>query len=61
MDNIVNFALKRPTIIVILTVLLFGAGIVCFLQLNIEAYPDPVPPLVKVHFGRSPASGEFTG
>src|SRR6201997_783924 len=48
MNGIVNFALKRPTIIVILTVLLFGAGIVCFIQLNIEAYPDPVPPLVEV-------------
>jgi heavy metal efflux system protein len=48
MNGIVNFALKRPSIIVILTVLLFGAGIVCFIQLNIEAYPDPVPPLVEV-------------
>ena len=48
MNSIVNFALKRPTIIVILTLLLFGAGIVCFIQLNIEAYPDPVPPLVEV-------------
>jgi len=48
MNSIVNFALKRPTIIVILTLLLFGAGIVSFIQLNIEAYPDPVPPLVEV-------------
>src|ERR1700760_4803192 len=58
MDNIVNFALKRPTIIVILTVLLFGAGIVCFLQLNIEAYPDPVPPLVEVITKSSDQSAE---
>src|ERR1700741_1491577 len=58
MDNIVNFALKRPTIIVILTVLLFGAGIVCFLQLNIEAYPDPVPPLVEVITQSSGQSAE---
>ncbi|MFY9986068.1 MAG: CusA/CzcA family heavy metal efflux RND transporter [Chthoniobacterales bacterium] len=48
MNSVINFALKRPTIIVILTMLLFGAGIVCFIQLNIEAYPDPVPPLVEV-------------
>src|ERR1700740_3131 len=48
MNGIVTFALKRPTIIVILTVLLIGAGIVCFTQLNIEAYPDPVPPLVEI-------------
>src|SRR6201984_236438 len=58
MDNIVNFALKRPTIIVILTVLLFSAGIVCFLQLNIEAYPDPVPPLVEVITQSSGQSAE---
>jgi heavy metal efflux system protein len=58
MDSIVNFALKRPTIIVILTVLLFGAGIVCFLQLNIEAYPDPVPPLVEVITQSSGQSAE---
>src|SRR6202007_1737893 len=48
MNGIVTFALKRPTIIVILTVLLIGARIVCFLQLKLEAYPDPVPPLVEV-------------
>ena len=27
---------------------MFGAGVVSFLKLNIEAYPDPVPPLVDV-------------
>src|ERR1700747_307909 len=58
MNGIVNFALKRPSIIVILTVLLFGAGIVCFIQLNIEAYPDPVPPLVDVVTQNSGQSAE---
>jgi cobalt-zinc-cadmium resistance protein CzcA len=58
MNSIVNFALKRPTIIVILTLLLFGAGIVCFIQLNIEAYPDPVPPLVEVITQSSGQSAE---
>src|SRR6201997_802763 len=58
MNGIVNFALKRPSIIVILTVLLFGAGIVCFIQLNIEAYPDPVPPLVEVITQSSGQSAE---
>jgi len=58
MNSIVNFALKRPTIIVILTMLLFGAGIVSFIQLNIEAYPDPVPPLVEVITQSSGQSAE---
>src|SRR5271156_3944907 len=58
MNSIVNFALKRPTIIVILTLLLFGAGIVCFINLNIEAYPDPVPPLVEIVTQSSGQSAE---
>ncbi|MBV8481684.1 MAG: efflux RND transporter permease subunit [Verrucomicrobia bacterium] len=58
MNGIVTFALKRPTIIVILTVLLLGAGVVCFTQLNIEAYPDPVPPLVEVITQSSGQSAE---
>ena len=27
---------------------LFGAGVLAFSRLNIEAYPDPVPPLVDI-------------
>ena len=33
---------------VVLLLLVFVAGIVSFIQLNIEAYPDPVPPLVDI-------------
>jgi heavy metal efflux system protein len=58
MNSIVTFALKRPTIIVILTVLLFGAGFVSFTQLNIEAYPDPVPPSVEIISQSSGQSAE---
>ncbi len=48
MNNVVVFALKQRVLMVILLVFLIGAGIVGFLRLNIEAYPDPVPPLVEV-------------
>ncbi|MBV9275009.1 MAG: efflux RND transporter permease subunit [Verrucomicrobia bacterium] len=48
MNSIVRFAIKQRMIIVVLTLFLFGAGIVSFTMLNIEAYPDPVPPLVEV-------------
>jgi cobalt-zinc-cadmium resistance protein CzcA len=58
MNSIVTFALKRSTIIVILTVLLFGAGFVSFTQLNIEAYPDPVPPRVEIISQSSGQSAE---
>ena len=48
MNAIVAFALRQRVLIVVLLVMMLGAGIVSFLSLNIEAYPDPVPPLVDV-------------
>jgi heavy metal efflux system protein len=58
MNNIVVFALKQRALMVILLGFLIGAGIVCFLRLNIEAYPDPVPPLVEVITQSSGQSAE---
>lgn len=48
MNAVVAFALRQRVLMVILTLFLFGAGLIAFLKLNIEAYPDPVPPLVEV-------------
>jgi cobalt-zinc-cadmium resistance protein CzcA len=48
MNSVVKFAIKQRVIVIILTLFLFGAGIVSFTLLNIEAYPDPVPPLVEI-------------
>ncbi len=48
MNQIVAFALRQRVLMVVLLVFLFGAGIVSFSKLNIEAYPDPVPPLVDI-------------
>jgi heavy metal efflux system protein len=48
MNGIVAFALKQRILIVVLLGLLLTAGIVGFIKLNIEAYPDPVPPLVDI-------------
>jgi cobalt-zinc-cadmium resistance protein CzcA len=48
MNSIVSFALRQRVLIVVLLVMVLGAGIASFLALNIEAYPDPVPPLVDV-------------
>jgi cobalt-zinc-cadmium resistance protein CzcA len=47
-DRIIVFALKHRVLMVALLVCLIGAGIISFLKLNIEAYPDPVPPLVDI-------------
>src|SRR5271165_1476978 len=48
MNAIVTFALRQRVLIVVLLVMVLGAGTASFLSLNIEAYPDPVPPLVDV-------------
>src|SRR5580658_1632377 len=48
MNAVVAFALRQRILMVVLLVFLFGAGVVSFTNLNIEAYPDPVPPLVDI-------------
>jgi cobalt-zinc-cadmium resistance protein CzcA len=48
MNAVVAFALKQRALIVALFLLIVGAGLVSFTRLNIEAYPDPVPPLVEI-------------
>ena len=48
MNAIVAFALRQRVLIVVLLVMMLAAGTVSFLTLNIEAYPDPVPPLVDI-------------
>ncbi|MFN3397075.1 MAG: efflux RND transporter permease subunit, partial [Sulfurimicrobium sp.] len=48
MNRIVEFALKQRAFIVVMLIAVLGAGIVSFIKLNIEAYPDPVPPLVDI-------------
>jgi cobalt-zinc-cadmium resistance protein CzcA len=48
MNGVVAFALRRRALMMVLLAAVFIAGVVGFLKLNIEAYPDPVPPLVEV-------------
>jgi cobalt-zinc-cadmium resistance protein CzcA len=48
MNPVVVLALKHRVMVLILLVLFLLAGGVAFRVLNIEAYPDPVPPMVEV-------------
>ena len=48
MNAVVAFALKQRVLMVALLLFVFVAGIISFAKLNIEAYPDPVPPRVEV-------------
>jgi cobalt-zinc-cadmium resistance protein CzcA len=48
MNGIIAFALRMRALMVAFFVLVMIAGVVSFARLNIEAYPDPVPPLVDI-------------
>jgi cobalt-zinc-cadmium resistance protein CzcA len=47
-STLVDFAIRQRVLVVVLMFLVFGAGAFSLLKLNIEAYPDPVPPLVDI-------------
>lgn len=48
MSALLAVSLRQRVLVLILFIMLLGAGFVSFLNLNIEAYPDPVPPLVDI-------------
>jgi cobalt-zinc-cadmium resistance protein CzcA len=48
MSGLFSFILRQRVLVAVLTVFVFAAGVISFLNLNIEAYPDPVPPLVDI-------------
>ena len=48
MNTVIGLALKfRALIVTLFGLLLLGGGL-AFQRLNIESYPDPVPPLVDI-------------
>src|SRR6201995_2686944 len=48
MDRLVALAVNRRFLMVGLFVAVFIGGLIAFKQLNIEAYPDPTPPMVDI-------------
>src|ERR1700674_4209386 len=48
MNAIVTFALRQRVLTLAALLFVFAAGIISFIRLNIEAYPDPVPPRVEI-------------
>ena len=48
MTALVAFALKHRVLMVVVFVMTMFGGVFAFRQLNIEAYPDPTPPMVDV-------------
>ena len=48
MHALVNFSLKHRALMAVLFIAVLFGGVFAFRQLNIEAYPDPTPPMVDV-------------
>jgi len=58
MRGIVEPALRQRALVVLAFVLLLAGGLAAFRTLNIEAYPDPTPPMVNVITQAPGLSGE---
>ena len=48
MNGLIAIALRQRVLMLVLMLGVFVGGAFAFTKLNIEAYPDPVPPLVDV-------------
>ena len=48
MNTLISFALKHRVLMLVMLVMIFLGGFIAFRLLNIEAYPDPTPPMVDV-------------
>src|SRR5262245_7548667 len=48
MQALVGAALQQRILVLILAVALMAGGLFAYKRMNIEAYPDPVPPLVDI-------------
>src|SRR5713226_9357033 len=46
--KLIEWALNNPLVVILLAVALAGVGLVSFINVNVEAYPDPAPAIVEV-------------
>src|SRR5450631_1010328 len=47
-SRVVRFVLRMPAFVLILAGGLLALGLYCYQQLDIEAYPNPVPPMIEI-------------
>ncbi|HZY04832.1 MAG TPA: efflux RND transporter permease subunit, partial [Anaeromyxobacteraceae bacterium] len=47
-QRIVHASLRLPAMVLLCALVLVGGGLLAFRALDIEAYPNPVPPMVEV-------------
>src|SRR3954463_6086181 len=46
--RLIDWSLNNVLIVVVLTVALAGFGLYAFMNVNVEAYPDPAPAIIEV-------------
>src|SRR5437660_7651064 len=46
--NLVQLALNSPLIVILIATVMAAVGVHAFLNINVEAYPDPAPAIVEV-------------
>src|SRR5437867_2465842 len=46
--KLVNWALGNPFVVILMAVALAAVGTFAFVNVNVEAYPDPAPPIFEV-------------
>src|SRR5512143_562454 len=56
--RLVTFALRMPLMVAVLAAVLIAGGLAAYRRLPVEAYPNPVPPLVEIITQPSGWSGE---
>src|SRR5437762_4922679 len=59
--SLIAFCLSRRLLVMVAFAAFLGLGFVAFLTLNIEAYPDPAPPIIEIiaqQQGQSPEEVE---
>src|SRR5262244_2401732 len=48
LKKIIDFSLRRRTMVLAILVIFLAGGLFAFYKLNIEAYPDPSPPMMEI-------------
>src|SRR6202051_1024259 len=46
--RLIEWALNSPLVVILLAVALAALGVFAFLNVNVEAYPDPAPAIVEI-------------
>src|SRR3954453_5746546 len=58
MKGLIEFSLKHRVFLVVVFLIIMAGGVMAVRRLNIEAYPDPTPPMVDVITQSSGLSAE---